>query len=622
MRDNRGQQIGEYAILLGVVATAVLTTQVYLSRAVNGGLQAMGQRVLGTPGAPSGSSASQSTDRVREQGLAGVYRTDLDSVANGTSAAGSILADAYGPYLGYAVYGNMTTPTAASTILLKFLNAAKLSQWEQAAGFAGQMGDVPPPEGIDGVELDDDDKNGYLDITSTLLDKNGKLATSLNLSDEDGRGPSVPLSITPLGDYTEDELRAFQKKAKREEKDYIAKIREEYRAYIKKEISDESLREAVDSVVLLYNGTTHGTSMFPGPTMDGITLNEYVDQMFDSGEYKKEFGFLSKEQKEDKAFVSKLRQTLKRVGNEKDSLSLAYVNLGIYKSTDPIEGLPLRASDNHALIKTNYYDQKGDKVLERSVFGDYSLPEGSGKKDKIVYHPDGDDIGEQIPIGIDKGGDGTIDVKFASASPEGPTLDLVGTPDEHGTFQYEGLDTGGTYLGWRNPETGEWLGKHDPRAVQDEPVKRQPVVVGVDLDGNTKDVEAWVIPNPEHPGSGVLLRDTNNNHQLDSEEADPKSPDEANRPIEISEKPKTLLTPADLGYDQMTFQEIVATGRAPSGYEKVIGFIRSNPDAIPEGADTSSLSGATSTGQPTTGISAGSDPNFHAKPVCTPRQPC
>lgn len=101
MAKHAGQQLAEYAILLGVVSLAVLTTQLYLSRSVGGGLVARSNQILGEE-APidEGTSSTTTTSTLNASGRAGSIRTTLVSTTEGTSSSGFILARAYGPYLG------------------------------------------------------------------------------------------------------------------------------------------------------------------------------------------------------------------------------------------------------------------------------------------------------------------------------------------------------------------------------------------------------------------------------------------------------------------------------------------------------------------------------------------
>jgi len=112
MLGHRGQQIGEYAVLVGLAASALLATQIFLTRAVGGTLKAASAEVLGT-GTPDDKSTSDDTIRtdVAERGTGGNIHTDAVSSGDGGSHSGFILAEAHGPYLGESVV--LKRPTSA-----------------------------------------------------------------------------------------------------------------------------------------------------------------------------------------------------------------------------------------------------------------------------------------------------------------------------------------------------------------------------------------------------------------------------------------------------------------------------------------------------------------------------
>ncbi len=101
---RRGQQIGEYAVLIGIVATAFLSMQMYMSRRVASRLVGASHAVLGslTP-ADDGSSNSNSTETVREAGTPWNIHTTSQGSSSGSSSSGFILAEAPGPYMGAAL---------------------------------------------------------------------------------------------------------------------------------------------------------------------------------------------------------------------------------------------------------------------------------------------------------------------------------------------------------------------------------------------------------------------------------------------------------------------------------------------------------------------------------------
>ena len=87
MLGRRGQHIGEYAVLVGVVASAFVGTQMYVSRRLAGSLIGASTTILGT-------------ERPAE---------------DGESHAGFILAEAYGPYVRETL--TFTKPTSFEPII-------------------------------------------------------------------------------------------------------------------------------------------------------------------------------------------------------------------------------------------------------------------------------------------------------------------------------------------------------------------------------------------------------------------------------------------------------------------------------------------------------------------------
>jgi len=125
LSSNRGQQFSEYAVLVGVVATAFLSAQLYLSRRVATGLIFTSHRMLGTQQPQgNGSSWSRSFDQTRERGgptavpwflgLPGVH-TEIEASSTGHSESGFRLAEAFGPNMGRALF--LEASSAESTTL-------------------------------------------------------------------------------------------------------------------------------------------------------------------------------------------------------------------------------------------------------------------------------------------------------------------------------------------------------------------------------------------------------------------------------------------------------------------------------------------------------------------------
>ncbi len=101
LRTHRGQQLSEYAILLGVMATAFVGTQMYVSRRIAGVLITKSHDILGTmQPSDEGTNDSDSSDQLRQQGRANNVHTESVSHSSGSNAAGHFrFAEAYGPYL-------------------------------------------------------------------------------------------------------------------------------------------------------------------------------------------------------------------------------------------------------------------------------------------------------------------------------------------------------------------------------------------------------------------------------------------------------------------------------------------------------------------------------------------
>ncbi len=116
MLGRHGQHLGEYAVLIGIVASAFVATQMYMTRRIAGGLIATSQIVLGPPDVQEASSGSSSTTTVRETGAGGQVTTVITSSGSGSSSAGHVLAEAYGPYIGEYLTVNEDTSVHLSNL--------------------------------------------------------------------------------------------------------------------------------------------------------------------------------------------------------------------------------------------------------------------------------------------------------------------------------------------------------------------------------------------------------------------------------------------------------------------------------------------------------------------------
>ena len=96
MLGNRGQQLGEYGILVGTVAMAAIAMQMYVSRAVAGALKGSSEAMLGTAH-PDNQNTTHSQNAVDATGAAGSVQTTITSSVSGASGSGFILAEAFGP---------------------------------------------------------------------------------------------------------------------------------------------------------------------------------------------------------------------------------------------------------------------------------------------------------------------------------------------------------------------------------------------------------------------------------------------------------------------------------------------------------------------------------------------
>ncbi len=100
LKNQRGQQIGEYAAMVGIVATAFLSMQMYVSRRVAGGLVGASHAFIGNAAPAAGDiNESNSLDWASERGGPTGVQTTTHSEGDGHSHSGFILAEAYGPYI-------------------------------------------------------------------------------------------------------------------------------------------------------------------------------------------------------------------------------------------------------------------------------------------------------------------------------------------------------------------------------------------------------------------------------------------------------------------------------------------------------------------------------------------
>ena len=121
LENRRGQQIGEYGVLLGTVALAVLSMQTVLGRSLLGSLEYNSQQVLGPPVLDNATTVdSQATTTVEERApLPGRVSTTVDAPAHGVTTVGTLIADASEPIVGVAITGSYGKRLPAAPLALR-----------------------------------------------------------------------------------------------------------------------------------------------------------------------------------------------------------------------------------------------------------------------------------------------------------------------------------------------------------------------------------------------------------------------------------------------------------------------------------------------------------------------
>jgi hypothetical protein len=87
MSGRRGQQISEYAIVLGIASLVAATMQLYVWPRLAGVLVAVGSQILGTqvPPTSTATSSSVSSTGVHQNGQWRSVHTEITETSSGTS---------------------------------------------------------------------------------------------------------------------------------------------------------------------------------------------------------------------------------------------------------------------------------------------------------------------------------------------------------------------------------------------------------------------------------------------------------------------------------------------------------------------------------------------------------
>ena len=185
---QRGQQFGEYAITIGLVATAFLGMQMVVSRRVGGALVGVSQQIWGEPESGQSQSTSNSDSWTRERFDPGIHlvQTQTGSTAGGGSSSGYLLAeDPYPPYEGEG----MIFPAGSVQQLAGYLVARDTDPDHKSKTLPdtrSALDEDSPPSEI---------KSRRLPVTYRVLavvedEKNGMLYALVDLN-QDGEGDEV-----------------------------------------------------------------------------------------------------------------------------------------------------------------------------------------------------------------------------------------------------------------------------------------------------------------------------------------------------------------------------------------------------------------------------------------------
>lgn len=121
LTGRRGQQISEYAVMLGVVIMAAMAAQRYVTRSVAGGLRSASAQILGTNYADTAGNVSGSSSTTQQTGQPGQVQVVNTSSNSGSASSGFLIAHPYNPSVGTFLPNPESSMEAVAVAVASFL---------------------------------------------------------------------------------------------------------------------------------------------------------------------------------------------------------------------------------------------------------------------------------------------------------------------------------------------------------------------------------------------------------------------------------------------------------------------------------------------------------------------
>ncbi len=599
MWDRRGQQIGEYAVLIGIVATAFVGSQLYMSRRIAGSLIAVSTTVLGPPAADTGTNTSTTDSAVNEIGNAAGIHTQILSNANGNSTSGNVLAEAFGPYLGLMLINNSSGTTIP-------LGALSLPGFTSPAITDNPNWMMDHAKGRDKVEVRDRNQDGAREILA------------LDPSTMNAYLPQQPDGLPNLLAFDSDQVvYAINASGASDSKDASDPWRAASKVsrakalvtYLDSSDWDQQVKDIKDGKVSLPDAKKK---------LDPTDENRRYEA------FKAIYMNLQEEEKFDGTKHDPLEQKLKRIAGyniegelgkvDISRLSIKDVESMLEEARNPNSGLAKQLAADGVLgdagpattqVKREIRDSQGNVVMSLEAGGDlakdWKTEPGSKYDGTVVYTTiKTGDKDVSVPYGIQAAKDpkGKLEFRFGTFEADltggSPSIDVVAETTDGGKILEEPVTSRRTFVGGFD-ESGHW-NPDVTSAPSDDPV----LIPYVSQDSTDRRPKGWLysdgkfqqdVKDGTYPkGTKYLfIADTNQNGQWDAGEG-PTAVVMTNWKdiVPGKETPKNVLQT-----DVPTGAELLAAGMTPQDLKHVVLYRRFKPDSVPEDARGSVPSGIT-----------------------------